>query len=181
MATHPSTHRLHSDSLPACPTRAELHGIPRQERREADLAMAVADFVKSAGESFRVGWKLESNWTDLVLFATYQVIRTFSSLLIVAFIVIIGAYVRVAANCAVNIVSNRMEFILGDSVSGIFFLLGGVIFPVALLPSYVQPISNVLPITFLLNAVRESFGLLPAGNYMSDLAYLGLTTLVTLI
>src|SRR5207237_10053570 len=71
--------------------------------------------------------------------------------------------------CAVNIVSNRMEFILGDSVSGIFFLLGGVIFPVALLPSYVQPISNVLPITYLLKAVRESFGLLPTASYMSDL------------
>jgi ABC-2 type transport system permease protein len=83
--------------------------------------------------------------------------------------------------CAVNIVSNRMEFILGDSVSGIFFLLGGVIFPIALLPLYVQPISNVLPITYLLNTVRESFGLLPTGNYMSDLAYLALTTLVALI
>src|SRR5256712_2100063 len=301
MAKHPSTNRLHSDSFPTCPTRAELHGIPRQERREADLAMAVADFVKSAGESFRVGWKIESNWTDPVLFATYQVIRPLASLLIVAFIVIIGASVGAAANsafysqylawlivgnafyafvlqimlgmailvhvdrtryevlkniyispgtlhpyvigrglvsvvngavsvvltllfsvaifngllhmniplnllgvnllmlipavilgiigllaigymlCAVNIVSNRMEFILGDSVSGIFFLLGGVIFPISLLPSYVQPISNVLPITYLLNAVRESFGLLPTGNYMSDLAYLALSTLVTLI
>src|SRR6266446_7681549 len=260
MATHSSTHRLHSGSLPACTTRAQLHGIPRQERREADFAMAVADFVKSAGESFRVGWKIESNWTDPVLFATYQVIRPLASLLIVAFIVIIGASVGAASNptfdynqylawlivgnafyafvlqimlgmailvhvdrtryevlkniyispgtlhpyvigrglvsvvngavsviltllfsvaifngllhmniplnllnvnllmlfpavilgiisllaigymlCAVNIVSNRMEFILGDSVSGIFFLLGGVIFPVALLPSYVQP------------------------------------------
>ncbi|TMI41068.1 ABC transporter permease [Candidatus Bathyarchaeota archaeon] len=301
MATHPSTHRLHSDSLPASTTRAELHGIPRQEGREAHLAMAVADFVKSAGESFRVGWKIESNWTDPVLFATYQVIRPLASLLIVAFIVIIGASVGASANsafysqylawlivgnafyafvlqimlgmailvhvdrtryevlkniyispgtlhpyvigrglvsvvngavsviltllfsvaifngllhmniplnllgvnllmlfpgvilgiisllaigymlCAVNIVSNRMEFILGDSVSGIFFLLGGVIFPIALLPSYVQPISNVLPITFLLNTVRESFGLLPTGDYMTDLAYLALTTLVTLI
>src|SRR5216117_1905169 len=301
MATHPSTHRLHSDSLPACKTRPELHGIPRQERREADFAMAVADFVKSAGESFRVGWKIESNWTDPVLFATYQVIRPLASLLIVAFIVIIGAAAGASQNpafytqylawlivgnafyafvlqimlgmailvhvdrtryevlkniyispgtlhpyvigrglvsvvngavsviltllfsvaifndllhmniplnllnvnllmlipavilgiisllaigymlCAVNIVSNRMEFILGDSVSGIFFLLGGVIFPVALLPSYVQPISNVLPITYLLNAVRESFGLLLTSNYMSDLAYLGLTTLATLI
>jgi len=82
--------------------------------------------------------------------------------------------------CAVNIVSNRMEFILGDSVSGIFFLLGGVLFPIAILPRYVQPISNVLPITYLLNAVRESFGLY-AGSYMSDLTYLGLTTLITLI
>jgi ABC-2 type transport system permease protein len=263
--------------------------------------MAVADFVKSARESFRVGWKIESNWTDPVLFATYQVIRPLASLLIVAFIVIIGASVGAASNptfdynqylawlivgnafyafvlqimlgmsilvhvdrtryevlkniyispgtlhpyvvgrglvsvvngtvsviltllfsvaifngllhmniplnllgvnllmlipavilgvisllavgymlCAVNIVSNRMEFILGDSVSGIFFLLGGVIFPIALLPSYIQPIANVLPITYLLNTVRESFGLLQ-GNYMSDLAYLALTTLVTLI
>ncbi len=263
--------------------------------------MAVADFVKSTGESFRVGWKIESNWTDPVLFATYQVIRPLASLLIVAFIVIIGAAAGASQNptfytqylawlivgnafyafvlqimlgmailvhvdrtryevlkniyispgtlhpyvigrglvsvvngavsviltllfsvaifngllhmniplnllnvnllmlfpavilgiisllaigymlCAVNIVSNRMEFILGDSVSGIFFLLGGVIFPIALLPSYVQPISNVLPITYLLNAVRESFGLLPTASYMSDLAYLALTTLVTLI
>jgi len=263
--------------------------------------MAVADFVKSARESFRVGWKIESNWTDPVLFATYQVIRPLASLLIVAFIVIIGASVGAASNptfdynqylawlivgnafyafvlqimlgmailvhvdrtryevlkniyispgtlhpyvvgrglvsvvngtvsviltllfsvaifngllhmniplnflgvnllmlipavilgvisllaigymlCAVNIVSNRMEFILGDSVSGIFFLLGGVIFPIALLPSYIQSIANVLPITYLLNTVRESFGLL-RGNYMSDLAYLALTTLVTLI
>jgi len=260
--------------------------------------MAVADFVKSAGESFRVGWKIESNWTDPVLFATYQVIRPLASLLIVAFIVIIGAAAGASQNpafytqylawlivgnafyafvlqimlgmailvhvdrtryevlkniyispgtlhpyvigrglvsvvngavsviltllfsvaifndllhmniplnllnvnllmlipvvilgiisllymlCAVNIVSNRMEFILGDSVSGIFFLLGGVIFPIALLPSYVQPISNVLPITYLLNAVRESFGLLPTASYVSDLAYLALTTLVTMI
>src|SRR2546429_647867 len=219
MATHPSTHRLHSDSFPTCPTRPELHGIPREERREADIAMAIADFVKSAGESFRVGWKIESNWTDPVLFATYQVIRPLASLLIVAFIVIIGAAAGASQNpafytqylawlivgnafyafvlqiilgiisllaigymlCAVNIVSNRMEFILGDSVSGIFFLLGGVIFPIALLPSYVQPISNVLPITYLLNAVRESFGLLPTASYVSDLAYLALTTLVTMI
>jgi len=263
--------------------------------------MAVADFVKSARESFRVGWKIESNWTDPVLFATYQVIRPLASLLIVAFIVIIGASVGATSNpsfnynqylawlivgnafyafvlqimlgmsilvhvdrtryevlkniyispgtlhpyvigrgmvsvvngavsviltllfsvaifngllhmsiplnllgvnllmlipavilgvisllaigymlCAVNIVSNRMEFILGDSVSGIFFLLGGVLFPIAILPRYVQPISNVLPITYLLNAVRESFGLY-AGSYMSDLTYLGLTTLITLI
>src|SRR6266487_3710240 len=98
MATHPSTHRLHSDSFSTCTTRAELYGIPRQERREADFAMAVADFVKSTGESFRVGWKIESNWTDPVLFATYQVIRPLASLLIVAFIVIIGAAAGASQN-----------------------------------------------------------------------------------
>jgi ABC-2 type transport system permease protein len=261
--------------------------------------MAVADFVKSARESFRVGWKIESNWTDPVLFATYQIIRPLASLLIVAFIVIIGASVGTAGSafynqylawlivgtafyayvlqamlgmsllvfidrnryeilkniyispgtlhpyiigrglvsvvngtisvvltllfseaifngllhmniplnllgvnllmlipavilgivgllaigymlCALSIVANRMEFILGDSVSGIFFLLGGVIFPVSLLPAPVQLFSNVLPVTYFLNTVRESFGLLPVANYMPDLSLLAVTTLVAL-
>ncbi|MBO0887932.1 ABC transporter permease [Candidatus Bathyarchaeota archaeon] len=260
--------------------------------------MAVRDFVKSAHESFRVGWKIESNWTDPVLFATYQIIRPLASLLIVAFIVVIGAAVGAGSSafyneylawlivgtafysyvlqvmlgmailvhvdrtryevlkniyispgtlhpyvigrgfvsvvngtistvltllfsvaifngllhmdiplnllninfamllpaiilgiisllaigymlCAVNIVSNRMEFILGDSVSGIFFLLGGVLFPVTLLPTWVQPISNALPITYFLSAVRESFGL-SAGNYSYYILWLAFTTLITL-
>src|SRR5207247_7391879 len=79
--------------------------------------------------------------------------------------------------CAVNIVSNRMEFILGDSVSGVFFLLGGVIFSISLLPAPVQYVSNVLPVTYFLNTVRESFGLLPPANYIPDVALLGLTIL----
>jgi ABC-2 type transport system permease protein len=261
--------------------------------------MAVADFVKSTRESFRVGWKIESNWTDPVLFATYQIIRPLASLLIVAFIVIIGASVGAAGQafynqylawlivgtafyayvlqamlgmsqlvfidrnryeilkniyispgtlhpyiigrglvsvvngtisvvmtllfseaifngllhmniplnllgvnllmlipavilgiigllaigymlCALSIVANRMEFILGDSVSGIFFLLGGVIFPISYLPSKIQLISDALPITYFLNAVRESFGVYN-GNYISDLSYLALTTLAALV
>ncbi len=261
--------------------------------------MAVVDFVKSARESFRVGWKIESNWTDPVLFATYQIVRPLASLLIVAFIVIIGASVGASPSggysqylawlivgnafyayvlqvmlgmailvhvdrteyevlkniyispgslhpyvigrglvsvlngtvsviltlifsvmifngllhyniplnllqvnllmlfpavilgiigllaigymlCAVTIVSNRMEFILGDSVSGIFFLLGGVIFPVTALPALIQPISRVLSITYFLNTVRESFGLLSGGQYLSDLGFLALTTLAAL-
>ena len=254
--------------------------------------MAVADFLKSTRESFRVGWKIESNWTDPVLFATYQIIRPLASLLIVGFIVILGAapvqylawlivgsafyaYVlqimlgmailvfidrnryEVLKNiyispgtlhpyvigrglvsvlngtisvvltllfsvaifngllhmnipldllgvnllmllpavvlgiisllaigymlCAVNIVSNRMEFILGDSVSGVFFLLGGVIFRIDQLPWQIQLISKALPITYFLDAVRGSFRIPDTGDYMSNLAILALTTLVALI
>ncbi len=261
--------------------------------------MAVADFVKSAREAFRVGWKIESNWADPVLFATYQIVRPLASLLIVAFIVIIGASVGAAASgfytqylawlivgnafyayvlqvmlgmailvnvdrtryevlkniyispgtlhpyvigrglvsvvngtvsviltlvfsvlifngllhyniplnllqvslpmllpvvilgiiallaigyilCAISIVSNRTEFILGDAVSGVFFLLGGVIFPIAVLPTWIQPISRVLPITYFLDAARASFGLPLTGEYLSDLAFLSITTVVTL-
>lgn len=262
--------------------------------------MAVADFVRSAREAFQVGWKIESNWTDPVLFATYQIVRPLASLLIVAFIVIIGASVGASAAsgfytqylawlivgnafyayvlqillamgilvnvdrtrfevlkniyispgtlhpyvlgrglvsvvngtvsviltlvfsvlifngllhyniplnllqvslpmllpvvilgiigllaigyilCAISIVSNRTEFILGDAVSGIFFLLGGVIFPIAALPNWIQPISQALPITYFLDAVRASFGLSFTGQYLSDLGFLSATTIVTL-
>ncbi|TMI38229.1 ABC transporter permease [Candidatus Bathyarchaeota archaeon] len=300
LAAYRSAHSLYSHLVSASTTDPQLHGIPRKEGGKADPSMAVADFLKSARESFRVGWKIESNWTDPVLFATYQIIRPLASLLIVAFIVIIGAAAGAAGSafytqylawlivgtafyayvlqvmlgmailvyvdrnryevlkniyispgslhpyvigrglvsvvngtisviltllfsvaifngllhmniplnllgvnllmlipavllgitallgigymlCAVNIVSNRMEFILGDSVSGVFFLLGGVIFSISLLPVPVQYVSNVLPVTYFLNTVRESFGLPTPGNYMSNLAILGLTTLAALI
>ncbi len=256
--------------------------------------MAIADFVRSARESFWVGWKIESNWTDPVLFATYRIVQPLASLLIVAFIVIIGAsspgvglqksllaqiivsnaffvYVgqttmtmgwlvhtdrsryEVLKNiyispgtlhpyivgrglvsvlnatisvivtlvfsvavfngilnlgipldllkvnllmllpvillgvtsliaigyvlCAVNIVSNRLEFILGESVAGIFFLLlGGVIFPIDRLPPIAQSLSTLLPVTYFLQAVRDSFGLTHT-NYLLDLAYLAISTL----
>lgn len=257
--------------------------------------MAVAEFVKSARESFRVGWKIESNWTDPLLFATYRIVQPLASLLIVAFIVIIGGsqpgaglqrdylarlivstaffvYVgQITTNMgwlvhqdrtryevlkniyispgtlhpyivgrgfvavvnatisvivtllfsiavfngilglqipvnilsvnllllipavilgiagllavgyllsAVNILSNRLEFILGESVAGVFFLLGGVIFPITVLPNWVQAISSVLPITYFLETVRDSFGLGTRGsNYLLDLAYLTVSTL----
>jgi ABC-2 type transport system permease protein len=256
--------------------------------------VAVADFVRSARESFAVGWKIESNWTDPVLFATYRIVQPLASLLIVAFIVIIGSstsgpglpkdflarlivsnafFVYVAQVmmtmgwlihtdrsryevlkniyispgtlhpylvgrglvsvlngtisvlvtllfsvaifngllnlnipldllkvnllmlvpaivlgiasllaigyilCAVNIVSHRLEFILGESVSGIFFLLGGVIFPPTALPGWVQPISAVLPVTHFLEAIRDSFFSATLSEYLLDLGYLAATTL----
>jgi len=260
--------------------------------------VAVAGFFRSARESFAVGWKIESNWTDPVLFATYRIVQPLASLMIVAFIVIIGGtygtglpkdylsrlivsnaffvYVAqvmmtmgwlvhtdrsryevlkniyispgtlhpylvgrslvsvlnatisviislvfsvllfngllnlglpldlLAVNllllvpavvlgcasliaigyilCAINIVSNRMEFILAESVSGIFFLLGGVLFPPSALPEWVQPLSAALPVTHFLAAVRDSF--FPAaglGRYLVDMGYLALATAVTAV
>lgn len=262
--------------------------------------MAVADFLKWTSESFRVGWKIESNWTDPVLFATYQIIRPLASLLIVAFIVIIGSAVGASSSafytsylawlivgtsffayvvqvmlgmaflvfvdrtryevlknvyispgtlqpyvlgrslvsvlngtvsvlltlvfsvaifngllhmniplnllgvnllmlipavilgitslisigfilCGLNLVSHRTEFILGDGVSGIFFLLGGVLFSVSLLPVQVQYVSNILPITYFLMTVRASFGIPGTGDYLTSLGYLALTTLGSVV
>src|SRR5207245_9683482 len=67
------------------------HGARSEAGRKANTKMAVADFIKSARESFCVGWKVESNCADPVLCATYRIGQPLASLLIVAFIVIIGA------------------------------------------------------------------------------------------
>ena len=257
--------------------------------------MAVADLFRSVRESFRVGWKIESNWTDPLLFATYRIVQPLASLLIVAFIVIIGASLPgsglqrdylarlivstaffvyagqiitnmgwlvftdrsryevlkniylspgtlqayivgrglvavlnatisvivtllfsiavfngvlnmklpinlLAVNLlllvpatllgiagliavgymltAISIVSNRLEFIMGESIAGIFFLLGGVIFPINALPEAIRPISATLPVTYFLDVVRDSFGLGATGsNPLLDLGYLALSTL----
>ncbi len=255
--------------------------------------MAIVDLVRSVRESFWVGWKIESNWTDPLLFATYRIVQPLASLLIVAFIVIIGASLpgsglqkdylarlivstaffvyagQIITNMgwlvftdrsryevlkniylspgtlqayivgrglvavlnatisviitllfsiavfngvlnlqipinllgvnllflipatilgitgliavgymltAVSIVSNRLEFIMGESIAGIFFLLGGVIFPVSALPGAIRPISTVLPVTYFLDVVRDSFGL-ETSDPLVDLGYLALTTL----
>ena len=259
--------------------------------------MAIGNLVRTVRESFWVGWKIESNWADPLLFATYRVVQPLASLLIVAFIVIIGAslpgsglhqkylamlivstsffvyagqmitnmgwlvftdrsryevlkniylspgtlqayivgrglvsvlnatisvvitllfsiavfngvlnlqipinllgvnlFLLIPATIlgitgliavgymlsAVNIVSNRLEFILGESIAGVFFLLGGVIFPISALPISIQPISAVLPVTYFLNVVRDSFGLSTSDPLM-DLGYLALTTLVIIL
>ncbi len=256
--------------------------------------MAIDNLARTVKESFRVGWKIESNWTDPLLFATYRVVQPLASLLIVAFIVIIGASLPgagldhtylarlivgtaffvyagqiitnmgwlvftdrsryevlkniylspgtlqayivgrglvavlnatisvlvtllfsivvfngilhldipinlLAVNLAflipavllgiagliavgymltaISIVSNRLEFIMGESIAGIFFLLGGVIFPVTALPDIIRPISTILPVTYFLDVVRDSFGLSPGSNPFVDLGYLVLTTL----
>ncbi len=257
--------------------------------------MAIDNLARTVKESFRVGWKIESNWTDPLLFATYRVVQPLASLLIVAFIVIIGASLPgagldhtylarlivgtaffvyagqiitnmgwlvftdrsryevlkniylspgtlqayivgrglvavlnatisvlvtllfsiavfngilhlnipidlLAVNLAflipavllgiagliavgymltaISIVSNRLEFIMGESIAGIFFLLGGVIFPVSALPDVIRPISVVLPVTYFLDVVRDSFGLgNTGGSAILDLGYLALSTL----
>ena len=80
---------------------------------------------------------------------------------------------------AVNLVSAKLQFTLQEYVVGIFYLFGGVIFNPALLPTWGQSISNVLPIRYFLAAVRISFNscaqdCLPTNT---ALTYLAISTL----
>ncbi len=54
------------------------------------------------------------------------------------------------------LVTARHAFQMGESVAAVFFFLGGVVFPIHILPTWVQPISYALPVTYWVEAVRRS-------------------------
>ena len=54
----------------------------------------------------------------------------------------------------------RHPFGVGEGTIGVLYLLSGAIFPPSLLPSFIQPISYALPLTYWLETVRQS--MLPA-------------------
>jgi ABC-type polysaccharide/polyol phosphate export permease len=56
----------------------------------------------------------------------------------------------------INLVSTRLHMNLSEYVSGIFFLLGDVIFPPTTLPYPLYLISYALPVTYYTRAVRSS-------------------------
>ena len=79
----------------------------------------------------------------------------------------------------INLVTARIQFALPDYVSGIFYLLGGVVFPPEILPVWAQSVSNALPITYFLRAVRSAFLGQANSTFGMDLFYLALTTVAT--
>src|SRR5438034_7948074 len=66
LAAYRSAYCLYSHLVSASTTDPQLHGIPRKEGGKADPSMAVADFLKSTRESFRVGWQRESDCTSTI-------------------------------------------------------------------------------------------------------------------
>lgn len=55
----------------------------------------------------------------------------------------------------VLLVTPRKGFNAIDAVSGLIYLLAGVVFPLDVLPAWVQPVSRVLPFTYWLEAIRR--------------------------
>jgi ABC-2 type transport system permease protein len=54
--------------------------------------MAVTPILKTVKQAIWVGWKVETNWADPLIFAIYYLIRPLAGLLIVGFIFIIGSF-----------------------------------------------------------------------------------------
>jgi ABC-2 type transport system permease protein len=83
--------------------------------------------------------------------------------------------------CAINIMTSKVQFMLTEYVSGILYLFGGVVFIPEILPSWGQIISNGLPITYFLRSVRFSILHQAASSIQTDLLYLALTMIATII
>jgi ABC-type polysaccharide/polyol phosphate export permease len=83
--------------------------------------------------------------------------------------------------CAVNIMTSKVQFMLSEYVSGILYLFGGVVFLPQVLPTWAQAFSSILPITYFLRSVRSSFLQQAASTVQTDLLYLVLTMIGTII
>ncbi|HVP17253.1 MAG TPA: ABC transporter permease [candidate division Zixibacteria bacterium] len=83
--------------------------------------------------------------------------------------------------CGVNIMTSRVQFMLSEYVSGILYLFGGVVFLPSVLPLWGQAVSRALPITYFLGCVRSSFLQQTSATVQTDLLYLIVTMIGTII
>ncbi len=45
---------------------------------------------------------------------------------------------------------------INEGMAGVFYVLSGVVFPITILPTWVQPISKILPVTYWMESVRRA-------------------------
>jgi ABC-type polysaccharide/polyol phosphate export permease len=77
--------------------------------------------------------------------------------------------------------TSKVQFMLGDYVSGILYLFGGVVFVPEILPFWGQAISNALPITHFLDSVRFAFLRQGSFDIQTTLVNLLVTMVATII
>jgi ABC-2 type transport system permease protein len=82
---------------------------------------------------------------------------------------------------AVSLVSNRLQWSLSEYVTGVFLLLGGVWFPPSVLPAGLGQISQILPLTWFLESVRESMIPQTGINLGYALLYLAISSFVAIL
>jgi ABC-2 type transport system permease protein len=76
-------------------------------------------------------------------------------------IALLWACGMILAACCLNMTRNGM--FLSEGISGIVYLLSGVVFPLGVLPSWMQAISHALPTTYWLEGMRRALmGPVPA-------------------
>jgi ABC-2 type transport system permease protein len=57
---------------------------------------------------------------------------------------------------AISLLVARHSSYMNEGVAGLFYLLCGAIFPIEVLPAWLQPVSRALPFTYWLEAIRRA-------------------------
>lgn len=83
--------------------------------------------------------------------------------------------------CGINIMTSKVQFMLNEYVSGILYLFGGVVFVPEILPPWGQQISSAMPVTYFLRIVRFSFLHQGSFDVQTDLLYLVVTIVITIL
>jgi ABC-2 type transport system permease protein len=129
------------------------------------LGLGVAIFQLGLGIRIPIDW-LATNWSLLALGLLLGIICFMG----MGFIL-----------CGINIMTSKVQFMLTEYVSGILYLFGGVVFVPSILPSWGQQISNALPVTYFLNVVRFSFLHQTGFDVQTNLVYLVVTMIATVL
>ena len=76
--------------------------------------------------------------------------------------VLVSLLLAIIAFASIGIIAASLIMVVkrGDPITGLFsnlsFLLGGVYYPLEILPTWLQPVAKLLPITYALNAMRAA-------------------------
>jgi len=89
---------------------------------------------------------------NLQLHLNYQNIPYFLLVFLLGILGILALGLIVAGVC---LVLPQQAFAIGEYVGGIFYLLSGAIFPIEVLPTWLQPFCKMIPFTYWLEALRR--------------------------
>jgi ABC-2 type transport system permease protein len=87
----------------------------------------------------------------------------------------------------IALVTVRHNQFLGESLGGLFYLLSGVLFPLSVLPSWLQPAGLALPVTYWIEAAKRTLlggrgdPLLAGVSDATILLYLTISTIAFLV
>ncbi len=104
--------------------------------------------------------------------------------LLFGFVAIVALGIALAG---LSLVMKRNAWVMPDAMAGALYLLAGAIFPIAILPAWLEKIALAMPLTYWLELIRrallgESIGApFPIANTTTIVGLLALTTATTIV
>ncbi|MBI2266403.1 MAG: ABC transporter permease [Armatimonadetes bacterium] len=80
---------------------------------------------------------------------------------------------------AISRLTAMHHHLFSEAVSGLFHFLSGILFPISILPAWLQFLAKWLPVTYWMEAIRRS--IMPDNSYTVGLSGIGNTELVLIL